>query len=48
MDYVVPATAGPVTLYVVARDGREGVSWLERTVEVVAPTQGAAGPPPRP
>ncbi|HEX8701473.1 MAG TPA: hypothetical protein VF815_21780 [Myxococcaceae bacterium] len=32
--YVTPSTPGRVTFYVVARDGRGGVDWLSRTVEV--------------
>jgi len=31
---VTPSTPGRVTFYVVARDGRGGVDWLARTVEV--------------
>lgn len=33
-DYETPATPGSVTFYVVARDGRGGVGWLSRTVDV--------------
>jgi hypothetical protein len=32
--YLTPSTPQRVTLYVVARDGRGGVDWLARTVEV--------------
>ncbi|XXF78944.1 hypothetical protein P2318_04070 [Myxococcaceae bacterium GXIMD 01537] len=32
--YLTPPAAQRVTFYVVARDGRGGVDWLERTVEV--------------
>ncbi|MDC0710489.1 hypothetical protein POL68_18580 [Stigmatella sp. ncwal1] len=34
IKYVTPATPGPVTFYVVARDGRGGVDWFSRTVAV--------------
>ncbi|HLL05048.1 MAG TPA: hypothetical protein VK539_30965 [Myxococcaceae bacterium] len=34
ITYVTPSTPGRVTFYVVARDGRGGVDWLARTVEV--------------
>ncbi len=34
MTYVTPTTPQRVTFYVVARDGRGGVDWLSRTVEV--------------
>jgi hypothetical protein len=37
VDYEPPTAPGPVTFYVVARDGREGVGWLVRTVQVAAP-----------
>lgn len=33
-DYETPATPGSVTFHVVARDGRGGVGWLTRTVDV--------------
>jgi hypothetical protein len=33
-DYETPATPGSVTFWVVARDGRGGVGWLSRTVDV--------------
>lgn len=33
--WTVPNTLGPVTLWFVLRDNRGGVSWMERTVEVV-------------
>jgi hypothetical protein len=33
-DYETPTTPGRVTFYVVARDGRGGVGWLSRTVDV--------------
>jgi hypothetical protein len=32
--YLTPGEAQRVTVYVVARDGRGGVDWLERTVDV--------------
>lgn len=34
IKYITPSTPGRVTFYVVARDGRGGVDWLTRTVEV--------------
>ena len=34
ITYLTPSTPGRVTFYVVARDGRGGVDWLSRTVEV--------------
>lgn len=34
IKYLTPTTPQRVTLYVVARDGRGGVDWLSRTVEV--------------
>ncbi|MDY7232213.1 hypothetical protein [Hyalangium rubrum] len=34
IQYVTPSTPQRITLYVVARDGRGGVDWLSRTVEV--------------
>ena len=34
IKYQTPATAQQITLYVVARDGRGGVDWLSRTLEV--------------
>jgi hypothetical protein len=34
MTYLTPSTPQRVTFYVVARDGRGGVDWLSRTVEV--------------
>lgn len=34
ITYVTPSTPQRVTFYVVARDGRGGVDWLSRTVEV--------------
>jgi hypothetical protein len=34
IDYTAPHTAGPVQLWVVVRDGRGGVGWLTRTVQV--------------
>jgi hypothetical protein len=34
IKYLTPLTPQRVTLYVVARDGRGGVDWLSRTVEV--------------
>ena len=35
VDWTAPATTGPVQLWIVARDGRGGVGWLARTVQVV-------------
>ena len=35
VDWTAPKTAGPVQLWVVVRDGRGGVGWLARTVQVV-------------
>jgi hypothetical protein len=35
VDWTAPGEAGPVQLWIVARDGRGGVGWLARTVQVV-------------
>jgi len=35
VDWKAPAEPGPVQLWIVARDGRGGVGWLARTVQVV-------------
>jgi hypothetical protein len=34
IKYLTPSTPQRVTIYVVARDGRGGVDWLARTVDV--------------
>ena len=34
IEYVAPIAAGPVQLYVVVRDGRGGIGWLARSVQV--------------
>ncbi len=34
IDYTAPHTTGPLQLWVVVRDGRGGVGWLTRTVQV--------------
>ena len=34
-DWTAPSTPGPVQLWIVARDGKGGVGWLARTVQVV-------------
>ena len=35
VDWTAPKTPGPVQLWIVVRDGRGGVGWLARTVQVV-------------
>lgn len=35
VDWTAPSEPGPVQLWIVARDGRGGVGWLARTVQVV-------------
>ena len=35
VDFTAPAEAGPVRIWIVARDGRGGVGWLVRTVQVL-------------
>jgi hypothetical protein len=35
VDWTAPAEPGPVQVWIVARDGRGGVGWLVRTVQVV-------------
>lgn len=35
VDWTAPAVPGPVQLWIVARDGRGGVGWLARTVQVI-------------
>jgi hypothetical protein len=35
VEWTLPDAAGPVQLWIVARDGRGGVGWLARTVQVV-------------
>lgn len=34
-DWTAPSTPGPVQIWIVARDGKGGVGWLARTVQVV-------------
>jgi hypothetical protein len=35
VDWTAPGVAGPARIWIVARDGRGGVGWLVRTVQVV-------------
>ena len=37
VDYTAPGTPGPVRLWVVVRDGRGGVGWLERRLQIAGP-----------
>jgi hypothetical protein len=36
VDWIAPSAPGPVQLWLVVRDGRGGVGWLARTVQVLA------------